>query len=462
MKYNKVTLIIEKIEKDPGILDFIIRDVPIWMIIRQKIIQQIIDTLNKNLEPEKNFSKIKMVLFFCRNQIKSPFLRFKKNKIVFIANSLKKENNGFKNIFVEPLAKINKGDSYILYEGSKTIQKSPLKNERPLHSIDLTSQLYLNFFVLTKKEIEEILKLKKYLDYRLTEYGFNYGNININDITKVIKTFFIKVSKYQKLFKKIKPSIIIVESLCYSRYYFSICAKSLKIPIAEIQHGFIDNNNHAYNIGNKLSEHPSLKLLFPDYLLSFGNYWNSFYNVPIREHFNLGFLNIEYEKNKYYSCSITPSILIISSSINPKEIIEYTLKINAIAKQKKTKIIFRPRPNEFFDYENKFSALLEDENIKIDTSQNIYQTFRNCNTVIGDYSTVLFEALYFVKSIYMLKTKTSEIYCSNNIFPIVNLENIHNVFSTNFQNFDTIKNQIWADGVENNFKLFLKKIKKNT
>ena len=55
MIYNKVTLIIEKIEKDPGILDFIIRDVPIWMIIRQKIIQQIIDTLNKNLEPEKNF-----------------------------------------------------------------------------------------------------------------------------------------------------------------------------------------------------------------------------------------------------------------------------------------------------------------------------------------------------------------------------------------------------------------------
>ena len=240
--------------------------------------------------------------------------------------------------------------------------------------------------------------------------------------------------------------------------FFSISAKSSNIPIAEIQHGFIDINNHAYNVGDRLKENSSLKTLFPDYILSFGNYWSSFYNVPIREHINLGFLNIENNKNKYYSCSISPTILIISSSLNPEEIIEYTLKINLIAKQKNTKIIFRPRPSEISDFKNKYSLLQEEENIKIDTSQDIYKTFSLCNTVIGDYSTVLFEAIYFAKSVFMLKTNTSEIYCSNNIFPTVNKENVNEAFTNNFQNFETIKNQIWADGVENNFKLFFKKI----
>ena len=63
MKYTKVNYIVQKIENDPIILDFKIRNIPIWMIVRQKIIQLIIDSLNKNSEPLKDFSKKKYLHF---------------------------------------------------------------------------------------------------------------------------------------------------------------------------------------------------------------------------------------------------------------------------------------------------------------------------------------------------------------------------------------------------------------
>tara|TARA_B110000114_G_scaffold144351_1_gene153122 strand:+ start:4274 stop:4681 length:408 start_codon:yes stop_codon:yes gene_type:complete len=134
------------------------------------------------------------------------------------------------------------------------------------------------------------------------------------------------------------------------------------------------------------------------------------------------------------------------------------LELNEIAKSRKVKILFRVSPRELPDLKKVYASLMNQENITIEKNLNIYDSFLKYDTVVGDYSTVLFEGIYFGKSIYLFNTKSTKIYCDNELFPILELNQLDKVFESNKELFNEIKHQIWSSNPDENLLNFINKL----
>ena len=163
-----------------------------------------------------------------------------------------------------------------------------------------------------------------------------------------------------------------------------------------------------------------------------------------------GLGNLSFVKNMLF--------LVISNSNNPNDIIKFTLELNEIAKSRKVKILFRVSPRELPDLKKVYASLMNQENITIEKNLNISDSFLKYDTVVEEYSTVLFEGIYFGKSIYLFNTKSTKIYCDNELFPILELNQLDKVFESNKELFNEIKHQIWSSNPDENLLNFINKL----
>jgi hypothetical protein len=200
-------------------------------------------------------------------------------------------------------------------------------------------------------------------------------------------------SSYLDLFRKFRPRIVFIEDGHYGGRNAALvsAARALKIPTAEIQHGFIGPEHHAY-IAPDIVQHADLNGYFPDFFLSYGKYWEKFIISPAKV-VTLGNPNLPTAGEKEQSSRASPArILIISDGIIPK----FTSDI-AIATQarwgSKAEVMLRPHPGEepaIFDrFDTAFKAGVGLDKLPLNES------LRRATVVIGCASTVLFEALAF-------------------------------------------------------------------
>ena len=458
MQYS-VKDLIRLFERDPEILSFKIRDQSLWMILRQTMIQSVINNYtsidnNPVRSPRSNLFSFLRTLFY---SLIFPPIKIKKGRVLFIASSLKKTNEEYINHIIDPLFSSVKNDSYVFYEGKNTIKKSFSSSERSLFWTELKINFKSNFKSLNKNDLETLRTFLLFFNQKLEEINLSKTIINENFIIKRINLYFLKYEYFKTLLSIIKPKVILVEGLCYSRFYITCAANELSIKTGELQHGFIDKNNHAYNLSEQLAQHKSIGHYYPDYFLSFGPYWQSVMNIPT-EYIPIGFSFLENFVTEQTLSKNANSILVISNSINPDEIIKFTLKLNEIAKSRKVKIVFRPSPRERSNLKELYRQLMDDENIKIDSNLNVFDSFLNHKTVVGDYSTVLFEAIDFNKSIYLFNTASTKMFCDNELFPKVEINQLDNVFAPNTELFNKIKQHIWSSNPNENLLNFINKL----
>jgi len=459
MQYS-VKDLIKLLERDSEILSFKIRNQSLWMILRQTVIQSVINNY-KPIENNPVRHPLSNTFYFFRSLFYSlifPPIKIKKGRVLFIASSLKKTNEKYINHIIDPLFYSAKSESYVLYEGKNTVKKSFSSSERSLFWMELKINFKLVFKSLNKNDLETLRTFLLFLNQKLEDNNLPKTIINENFIIRRLNLYFLKYKYFKTLFSIIKPKVILVEGLCYSRFYITCAAKELSIKTGELQHGFIDKSNHAYNISEQLTQQKSIVHYYPDYFLSFGSYWQSFMNIP-SEYIPIGFSFLENFVIEQTLLKNGNSILVISNSINPNEIIKFTLKLNQIAKSRKVKIVFRPSPRERSNLKELYRKLIDVENIKIDSNLNVYDSFLKYKTVVGDYSTVLFEAIHFNKSIYLFNTASTQMYCDNELFPKVEINELDKVFEPNIELFNIIKQNIWSPNPNENLLNFINKLR---
>lgn len=102
------------------------------------------------------------------------------------------------------------------------------------------------------------------------DYKF-YSNLR-STILEYSKEVEIMDKYYYKLFKKLKPKIVVVEDGCYGgrRFFFIKMLNDLNITTVELQHGLIHTEHGAYNYSPKLINSNEYKKNIPQYLLMFG------------------------------------------------------------------------------------------------------------------------------------------------------------------------------------------------
>jgi len=241
------------------------------------------------------------------------------------------------------------------------------------------------------KDLEQICSFLEYLKQHFHLDNNTWDNLK-NTLFNFARLLPFLYQEYEKIIKCISPKIIFIEDACYGgdKIPLMIAAKNLGIPVGEYQHGMLSLAHTAYNYSPQLPE--IYKFYMPDFFMSWGKYWSQNSRMPINV-FDIG--------NPYLSNSISQKkhiqkkeqILYISSTIDPEKYVEEVIWLNTNLCNKGYSIIFRIHPSETSRLQTVYKRIT-DNCIPID-SQPLYKSLETTKYLIGDFSTVIFEATMF-------------------------------------------------------------------
>jgi hypothetical protein len=198
--------------------------------------------------------------------------------------------------------------------------------------------------------------------------------------------------------------LLIMVGGSYSWYYaIHRLFKTNNIKIADLQHGYITSSNVVYNYNKSLLKEKDIKIASPDYLFTYGEWWNNQSNIPYDKKLVIGNPYRDLSKINFMHKDIH-EIMIIGCA---RDTSVYCDMANALGKRfGKENVVFRPHPSERVYVSTIIGE--EPENYRIDFSRNIYSALEETDVIISEISTVLFEAIGLVKRIIVWRSDYSK------------------------------------------------------
>lgn len=398
MKPNNVSDITKKIilaEKSHGLFNIKYKNkYPIWPFYRMyfyfSYLKVSLNTGDRGISAKRiNFQSVRKFFILCVNSKLIKGLTFQNKKYIILSSS--RIVNG-EEIYTKDLKKVIQGNFIEFSLSNKfDFQKGPV---------------YLDLFKILFKIISGVIHLltptpnsvKSFFEELEAPSSFN----------KQYKRYKIEYVFWYHLFRLIlkiqKPYKIFFVSGVYFTPLIA-AAESLNIKIYELQHGVINNFHLAYQFPNI-----SRDGFYSNGILLFSDYWKSKAQYPIgTELITIG--------NDYYSVEnqtekSPKSILIISSGLLAKNIIEF-IKINVdFFSSYGYKLNYKLHPDEFFEWEKRYvelKELSESGLLKVITNKPpLPELLAKSEFVIGVSSTVLYEGLDNSCKVFVLDLPTSE------------------------------------------------------
>lgn len=224
--------------------------------------------------------------------------------------------------------------------------------------------------------------------------NFGIGLISYDEINLLVRNFRSDHLFYKAFFSLINSKNLII---CTGNPKASIlAAKELDIKTYLVQHAGIEVDEIDYSYPSEIT--PQSFILFPDYVLTFGEYWCKNLNVPAKE--------IKPTGNDYFynkpKVEVDDSILIVSTIVHGGELSKLTLR--AAKERPDLKFVYKLHPNEFQSKKEYVEYFKKDVNVavisnEIDTSILIAKS----QLVVLIVSAVIYEALNQNKKVAVLK-----------------------------------------------------------
>ena len=229
-------------------------------------------------------------------------------------------------------------------------------------------------------------------------------------VKKELYSYYLGYDYYRsyitKVFKKLKPRIIFVHTSTYTGFKAILLktAKENGIITAEFQHGIISKNQIPYNYIDAVFKSERYKKYLPDYILTFGDFWNKNIKIPSKI-ITIGYPHFYESMKKYQKVKQIPhSILIISQGTLTDEFVQIAKYLSK--NYPNYSIIFKLHPGEIA-FEDRYKELNNYSNIKIAKSGDIYQYIAESEYIVACYSTAIFETLGFNKKLLILDNEIS-------------------------------------------------------
>jgi hypothetical protein len=231
--------------------------------------------------------------------------------------------------------------------------------------------------------------------------SFGVNRLTYNEINDLLTTFRSDYSAYKK-FLKIKKTKRVFITQNGTQKALMKAAHDCGVKVYEFQHGQFEVDHLAYSYPDFISFRSNI--IFPDYLLTFSEYWGSYFNVPAQKIVPIG--------NNYFSSvskgvTTDGSILVISSMIHGQYL--YPLAIELAEKYPEKEIKFKLHSNEYDQYpyyKDKFDMY---QNISVlKNEKSIQELIALSELVILINSTVLYEALNQHKKVAIYRKENFE------------------------------------------------------
>ncbi|GAB6190221.1 hypothetical protein JCM30566_19640 [Marinitoga arctica] len=422
-----VDLLLEKEVEE--LLNFTIKDkVNLWQLVRYNIFFDKIKDKEKLLEArfQKKERKISAYLRYIKlTLIKNPLMLSKQADILIIGpaitNAIIINGKYFNRIydyynFLFERNTIMLEDSY----GFKYFYPRKFKNVYYRDYIKIMPVLKNKIFrnKVDSKDLKLIDLFIKYIKEHLNLNEYYIKKVRDTILKTVLKISFYEYY-YKKLINKIKPKIVFLNTASYGSENFLI--KFLKdegITVGEFQHGVITKSHIAYNYGEAVFKNDEYKKYLPDYLLTYGEFWNENMRIPVKKvivgnpHFwyNYEKINQSLHKKKIDN---KKRILIVSQGtlthIYVKIAKELAEKISD-----NYEIIFKLHPGEVA-FEERYKELENYNNVIIKKDGDIYKLINISDYIVSIYSTTIFEAASLNKPVYIYQHPLSEAYIPKEI-----------------------------------------------
>lgn len=439
--------------------------IPIYLIIRAYLFDKIIRNkyqLETNIQPRKlsgvNIFKYILIAFF-----KNIFFAPKKPIYVFSAEVLFiKKSNRYEYQLLDFLNKFYSEDTQLITNSGNRRFKTPKKQN--VFNLNLINDLSIIFGFVTRLNRKDKIAIELFMDLLRLDKNVllkekQYEELHLILVKTAKRQMFLR-GAYNLFFKLKKPKLLLLEDAHYlgEKAFLLECAKANGVITAEQQHGYVGKSHYAYNFDESLN--PILKKVLPDFFLSFGSYWNKQIRTPAKK-VVIGNSNIIENFNK-----LVPSkghqdklnILILSLSIKTEEIISLCRALLTSELVLKYNFTIRPHPSEKHNFELRYKSILE-EGVILDNNENLYQTLNDTSIVISlDFTTVLYESIFFTKKIFLQKNDYSDFYNPDHIFISFNSNQDLLKLIKQEQEIEVEINEIWEANSHTNFKSFLTQI----
>lgn len=393
-------------EEDKNLFSKKIANVLFWERIRFQVFRLILQEriyfaeVEDKVKKERSFKLINYFLKF-RNYLvaifqmrRNPFL-VKEHDIILFSNSRrKKQEDGYWwDIYTDHLEK-ELNYSTILFEKDIFLKyRKPVKTENMVYLTFLDLLVDLKRY-LRRSRVKMSDEEKQYLKKISAEIRSQFGcSIDLENIVCHNLTIRKRVMPYyQKLISKIKPKAAIIVCSYGKEDFIEIC-KLNKIPVIELQHGVMTR----YHVGYSYEKNSAKKSSFPDYLFTFGKYWEEAVSYPISKEkiVNVGFPELEIRKQQYQFVKKKKQILFISQKTIGLKLSKFAVELSQV-RNFDYRIIYKLHPFEVFSWKEDYPWLMQ-SNIEVVDHQgvNLYQLFAESEVLVGVYSTAIYEGLSF-------------------------------------------------------------------
>jgi hypothetical protein len=189
---------------------------------------------------------------------------------------------------------------------------------------------------------------------------------------------------------------------------FNAVAREMGVPAAEFQHGMVTRGHDVYNVAPSLAASDAYRMTQPRSFLAYGSWWNEQFNAPVEHRVAVGY---PHRVESLRSWTPSPSrghVLVLGDGVETQAYLQFCREL-ALQVPPHLEVVFRPHPAER-------SRVGVTRSVRIDETRDLYASLAGVDAVVGEATTVLFEAVGLVRKIFVWDTAKSRFYLGEHPF----------------------------------------------
>lgn len=402
-------------------------NVPMWLLIRVELMIACID------KPEGMFieseKKIVHRHLFQELTIRNPFFTFPK-EIVYVGFSnqymIQHENELVYDERTMPYLKMCRRTSMLI---------SIAQDKKFKYAYNSWKSDYIIHLLASKKKKSSDRDAKtahQFIQYLKEEFPLEIPCTQFKKIFETIMGYSKLLEGYTNVWKVylriINPKLVIQCNGSYlglSQVALKLACNERHIPTAEIQHAAECINSHAHYWGEQIVNNENCKMVFPDYFLTCGSYWNKEVNLPSKK-IVIG-THRKYSLNKKRNDNVL--VCLVTNYVEYVDLVKYIVQ----SVEPGSTIYLRLHPLENTEKNrSEFKQFIKKGQIEFANDNNLEYYLSKCTYVVSCASTVVYEALTCGNIVFVPRDK---------MFDSYNMESIENrIYS--FQTLEEFE-QVW-------------------
>lgn len=409
-------------ENDARFLDFrcAVTGVLLWPAVRNQVIRLIISDLVYGDSPLIDIGSRRgaasIALTGLRTACRNGFRRPRRSSVLILATGagMLERNNLFFNRFTDYFSEALEGETCTIEGVSGKILPLPRAVANVFFSTPAKTLLSLRARVAaasSKRYLEVASRLISLAEERAAKIlGWNMSperkNWLMQFCARQLASYPLRKKNFEEWVHKVRPRLLLVEEGCYGHMAITnATAHQMQLPVAEYQHGMVTRGHDAYNVAKILLNSADFRKTQPDYFLSYGAWWNNQFNSPVKR-ISIGNPHRSETIGELSSANkiAKKTILILGDGIETGLYLTFCRDLHAKL-DLNFDVLFRPHP-----LEREHVLKLNKEHLgslKVDHEPDIYVSLSKSDTVIGEVSTGLFEAVGLARRIFVWGTPKS-------------------------------------------------------